>query len=292
MSSEAIRPSSLDGIKRLAKQLKGKYPNHARDLDAAARAAGFQNFLHARNAFRDVSKQEPAPAALRTFLSVFWKERETGKTGRETWAVSLPVLWSELVTPAQLKINRHLGMFRPHGPDHLEWELMLHSQSAARRCICAAARVMQFMDATKLRPSKAYSSVFPGRTSRNAIPGLDHLSVWYDSKLKRHLFVDEPYEAAVKGLAEEREAWASRHGFVVAKPEWAGMYAPDLGSRLYLVADGVKGVPLGPITAALNSLPAPIIEEAWDGESAPFDWFISPGRQAELEARKPRLSGS
>ncbi len=270
MSSEFIRPSSLDGIKRLAKQLKGEHPLHARALDAAAQAAGFQNFLHARNALGDASKQEPAPAAVRTFLSVLWKERETGKTGRETWAV-LPVLWSELVTPAQLKINRHLRIFRPRGPDHLQcWEFMLHSQSAARRCICDAARVMQFMDATKLRPSKARSSVYPGRMSMNAIPGQDHMSVWYDSKLKRHLFADEPYEPAARELAEERQAWANMHGFVLVKPEWAGMYAPDLGSRLYLVADSVKGVPLGPITAALNSLPAPIVEEAWDGESVPF----------------------
>ena len=53
MSSEAIQPSSLDGIKRLAKSLKTERGiQHARALDDAARAAGFQNFRHASNVLR------------------------------------------------------------------------------------------------------------------------------------------------------------------------------------------------------------------------------------------------
>ncbi|RUP25391.1 DUF5623 domain-containing protein [Curvibacter gracilis] len=52
----------------------------------------------------------------------------------------------------------------------------------------------------------------------------------------------------------------------------------DGGSRLYLIADAVKGVPLTPIVEALDRLPAPIVEAVWDGESAPSTpIFISPG---------------
>ncbi len=36
MSSKSIRPSTLDGIKRLAKNLKSEHHVHARALDAAA----------------------------------------------------------------------------------------------------------------------------------------------------------------------------------------------------------------------------------------------------------------
>lgn len=51
MISKAIRPSTLDGIKRLAKSLKRERGiQHARALDEAAQAAGFQNFRHASNA--------------------------------------------------------------------------------------------------------------------------------------------------------------------------------------------------------------------------------------------------
>jgi|GEM_PF-6526095 len=41
MSSESIRPSTLHGIKRLAKNLKSEHHVRARALDAAAQAAGF-----------------------------------------------------------------------------------------------------------------------------------------------------------------------------------------------------------------------------------------------------------
>ncbi|MDH6169994.1 hypothetical protein M2282_005164 [Variovorax boronicumulans] len=113
----------------------------------------------------------------------------------------------------------------------------------------------------------------------------DHYSVWYDRETKRYLFADEPYEMAVEGKAAERAAWSERHGFTIAKPSWPGMYNPDGGSRLYLIADSGKGVPLAPIVAALARLPAPIVEAAWDGESEPSTpIFFSPGTIARNEA--------
>ena len=49
MSNGPIRPSTLDGIKRYAKTLKANQGlKHARALDAAAVAGGFQNYNHAR----------------------------------------------------------------------------------------------------------------------------------------------------------------------------------------------------------------------------------------------------
>ena len=50
MPSENIRPSTLDGIKRLAKSIKTERAiQHAVALDESARFAGFENFRHARN---------------------------------------------------------------------------------------------------------------------------------------------------------------------------------------------------------------------------------------------------
>lgn len=101
------------------------------------------------------------------------------------------------------------------------------------------------------------------------------------------MFVDEPYENAVESKALERLAWAKQHGFTIVKPEWAGMYASDIGSRLYLVANEAKGIPLGPIATALNKLPAPITEDAWTGKSAPMTpIFVSPGAITKIEAAK------
>ncbi len=288
MSREAIRPSTLDGIKRLAKSLKHERGiQHTRALDESARLAGFQNFRHASKALANGAEPEQQHPGHRIFVTVYWKDREAGRDGRETLSCLLSQPWSELITPSQLQNHRALINFRSEGPDHLARQHLVHSQSQARRAACAAVRTLRFMDATKLRPSKSHSRIYPGGRSSNAIPGRDHHSIWYDRESKRYLFVDEPYEAAAESKAAERTAWAQLHGYVIAKPKWAGMYNPDGGSRLYLIADREKGVPLKPIVDALDQLPSPVVEATWDGESAPTrPIFVSQGTVAEAEARK------
>ncbi len=299
MSSEAIRPSTLDGIKRLAKSLKVERGiQHVRALDEAAHSAGFQNFRHARNAIRAGGTAAPAHPGHRVFITVYWRDRKAGSDGRETLTIRLTVPLVELITPAHLGNHRALVYFRTEGPDHLARQTLTQSQSQARRAACAAARALQFMDATKLRPSKSHSRAYPGGRSTNAVPGQDHGSIWYDRASKRYLLADEPYERSVDRRSTERAAWAERHGFTILKPEWPGMYNPDGGTRLYLIADADKGILLKPLAAALDSLPKPIIEETWDGESAPtVPIFVSPGAIAQAEAvrakpREPRKPSS
>jgi len=290
MSSEAIRPTTLEGIKRLAKSLKvERGVQHVQALDVASQAAGFQNFRHASNALRTSPAPEQEIHGYRIFLTAYWEQRESGASGRETLTIWLSSPWTNLITPLQLKNHRALAGFRMDGPDHLVHERQQNSQSHARNHVCAAARVFYFMDATKLQPSQGYSRVFPRGDSINAIPGHDHDSVWYDRKTRRYLFADEPYEGAAEGRKPEREAWAKQHGFVIVKPEWAGMYAPDIGSRLYLIADKAKGIPLSAVAAALDKLPAPIVERTWNGESAPMKpLVVSPGTIAKAAAVKDK----
>ena len=285
-----FRPSTLDGIKRLAKSLKAERSiQHIRALDDAAQAAGFQNFRHASNVLRTAPKPERPRLGHCVFLTAYWKDRESGVSGRETLTIWLSAPWGDLITSLQLQNHRALVNFRAEGRDRLAREHLQRTQSEARRAVCAAARTLHFMDATKLRPSKSHSRAFPGGRSSNAIPGSDHYSIWYDRQTKRYLFADEPYEKAVEGKGQERETWAKEHGFAIVKPEWAGMYAPDGGSRLYLIADGTKGIPLQPIVAALDKLPSPIVEAAWDGESAPMTpFFVSPGTIAKAAAAKDK----
>lgn len=286
MSSEAIRPSTMDGIKRLANSIKiERGIKHMPALEVAAQMAGFQNLKHAQNALKGGGNRPNTRPGHRLYLTAYWRDKELETRGRETLSIWLGTLWSDLVTVAQLDHHRALSDFRPEGPDHLAVRYLTHSQSQARRDICAAARTLQFMDATKLRPSKSHSRAFPADRSSTAVPGRDHYSVWYDRETKRYLFADEPYEMAVEGKVAERAAWSERHGFAIAKPSWPGMYNPDGGSRLYLIADSAKGIPLAPIVAALDRLPAPIVEAAWDGESAPSTpIFFSPGAVARNEA--------
>ncbi len=287
MSTETIRPSTMDGIKRLAISIKVERGiKHMSAMEVAAKSAGFQNFKHARNVLGDGESRPRVRPGHPLYLTVYWRDKESDTRGRETLKILLSTLWSDLITQAQLDNHRALTDFRPEGPDHLVARVLTHSQSKARRDICAAARTLQFMDTTKLRPSKSRSRAFPAGRSSNAVPGRDHYSVWYDRETKRYLFADEPYELAALSKAAERAAWSERHGFAIAKPSWSGMYNPDGGTRLYLIADSTKGIALAPIVAALNQLPAPIIEEDWNGESAPsIPIFFSPGTLARIEAR-------
>lgn len=291
MSSEAIRPSTLGGIKRLAKSIKvDRGIQHARALDAAAQAAGFENFRHAQNVLPDGQSHPRHPV----FLTVYWRDKKSGERGRETLKLELDILWSELIRPTQFGVVRGLRRFKQEGPDHLARTELADSQNAARGYVCHAARTLQFMCATGLQPSKSHSRAYPGGRSSNAVPGQDHDSAWYDRKTKRYLLVDEPYEESAKSRDQERQKWAQHHGFLIVKPSWPGMYYPEGGSRLYLIADAERGIPLQPVVAALDRLPAPIVKEPWSGESGPIlPYFVSPGAIAQAEARvlepvKPR----
>lgn len=63
--SDIRRPSSLGGIKRLAKQLKSdRGISHQAALEVAAAQAGFQNFTHARHRFE---QPVPQPVLIRPF---------------------------------------------------------------------------------------------------------------------------------------------------------------------------------------------------------------------------------
>ena len=118
MSSEAIQPSSLDGIKRLAKSLKTERGiQHVRALDDAARAAGFQNFRHASNALRNSGLPTRTRPGHRVYVTVYWKDRKASTTGRETLSVWLSVPWGELVMPAQLQHHRALMHFQGEGTE-------------------------------------------------------------------------------------------------------------------------------------------------------------------------------
>ncbi|MFZ6657213.1 DUF5623 domain-containing protein [Undibacterium sp. TJN19] len=282
MTKESLRPSTLIGIKSLAKDLKlEKKIQHSEALNQAARMAGFSNFSHAQNQLL------PTLVKHSVFLTVYWRDTETKKTGRETLTLQLSKEWSDLITSRHLQIARALSTFLPEGPDHLVRQIATGSQSAARRVICAAARTLQFIDATKLRPSKAYSRVLPKGISTNIVPESDHSSVWFSPETKKYLFADEPYEAAVKNKHEQRTAWAIKHDFVIERPSWPGMYNPDGGSQLYLISDAKKGIPLAHILAALSDLPIPIVEDTWNGESAEiYPRFISPGQLKHLTATK------
>lgn len=90
--------------------------------------------------------------------------------------------------------------------------------------------------------------------------------MWYDPESKRYLIVDEPYDQRVEHKRTLREGWCQYLRYTMAQPQWPGMYAPDLGSRMVLFSGDEKGLPLGPVVTALNALLKPVVASARPGE--------------------------
>ncbi|MGH8027869.1 MAG: DUF5623 domain-containing protein [Pseudoxanthomonas sp.] len=290
MSNLAIHPSTLDGIKRLAKSIKRERTlTHLQSLNEAARQAGFENFRHAQNNLPFAGRarlKESHPL----FVTAYWRSRDGKSKGRETLEIRLSSPWEQLVTKAQLQYHRALMRFRGDAPDHLERTDDVDAQERAREAICAAARTMQFMDATKLRPAsrayRAFHKIHP------KLPGLDHSSDWIDPVSSRMMVMDEPYDPPVGHKQVERAAWAAQHGFRIEIPNWAGLYVPG-HSVVHLISHEDSGIPLNPLISILNALPAPVTATGWSGESAAHSpVFSSPGRQAMPAKKRERRDPS
>lgn len=87
MVTLATPPSTVDGIKRLAKALKREFNiTHHQALDEAARKAGFQNFLHAKRAITTIAAQNYI-----AYVTVYWNDvrSEVRSSGRYTVEVRL-----------------------------------------------------------------------------------------------------------------------------------------------------------------------------------------------------------
>lgn len=286
MLNSTVRPSTLDGIKRLAKTIKrDQNCNHSTALNLAAQQAGFSNFKHAQNTIKPLAQKAPTQSSFYVFISMSWWDKQSNTSGFELLKVPLSKPLSSLVSTSHLGLHKDLYHFHQAENDHLDSTNNATGQSAARKHICKTARVIQFIDATNLRPSKSHSRVYPGGSSTNRIPGQDHYTSWYHPETKTHILVDEPYGPAVQSQSDvdARTAWAVKHEFVLVKSCWQGMYHPAGNSELYLAAPKSKADLINKITIALNSLPGPYVLEDWQGESlGSTAHFNSPGKMERL----------
>lgn len=277
----AVAPSTMDGIKRLAKTIKRErgIPHHAA-LDEAARAAGFQNIRHAQNRL--------AGAATPTFpvyLTAHWVVRGSlrgrrSTSGRETLTVHLPKPLTDVVTRHWVPLTRNLSGFRLESQDHLELKVDADSQANARRAILLAVRTLQFMMATELRPASTIRERALMRAFQH-LPGRDHPSKWIHRVSGDWVYLDEPYPAAIA----DRIPWAAKHQFHMISPRWDGLHNPGVCVPSLFCNQASMANQLAEQIARLASLPKP----EWDGESADyFALFVSASRAASGKERRPR----
>nr|WP_278116289.1 hypothetical protein [Mesorhizobium sp. WSM4875]WIE94726.1 hypothetical protein P9270_029785 [Mesorhizobium sp. WSM4875] len=278
-----VQPSSIEGIKRLAKAIsKRDSISHSKALDTASQQSGFGNFQHARRSLSDHSA-EASLARNVVYLSSFWRDSQTQTSGRETIRVFISKPLDELIKPTQYRYSHTLGCFRRRASDHVIDRYGSDSASAALASACGAARVLQFIDITGLQPSKVDVEPWGAR-----LPGCDHRSSWYDPMAKHHVGADEPYAGSAASKVAEREAWARKHNWSLVRPEWAGMYYPG-SCELYLYADTSEGYSLDRVLQALSEASPPIVPANCDRiaieANAPF---VTPGEKAAAEARRAR----
>lgn len=256
---------NIDTIKRHAKAIKRATGiQHARALDEAAVSAGFQNFRHAQNQLLVVGTPLSSPiggSGYPQLLNVVWRDRKASTSGKESLVITLSRPLDSIIGKAQLSRGRILFGFTFDSLGQLTmW--VGEGQDYAKALLCKAARTLVFMDVTGLRRSAGSSRAYPANEHR--VPHEDHASIWYHPASKGYVIASEPYEAAMKGREAEVMAWCARHGYTVSKPNWPGMYNPQIndegGSRLYLFSRTTKGAPIDEMASALNALSFPVTQ--------------------------------
>ncbi len=290
MLNENIQPSSIDGIKRYANQLKkAKGLSHHEALNVAARAASFENFPHARKQLQH--KTGVIKDRNQLFLTVYWYDRDGYSTGRETLEINLSKPLLDICTKYELKHVRGLGRFRQVANDHLVKDDVGFSQSDARRTICAAVRTLRFMEATGLKPSRDSYATYPDKNRDNKLPKSDHTTDWFDPETGQFILIDEPYAAAVVN-DNERTAWAKKHGWHLRASKWPGMYYPH-DCSLFVSTDASAKFNFEDLISKIDAISEPLIEDDWDGNSAKgHEIFASPLATTPQDIRRAKAKGT
>ncbi len=195
--------------------------------------------------------------------------------------LALPL--EQVVSRHQLDHARHLAGFRLESIDHVERKMDVDSQDSARSELRRAARTLQFMAATGVRPATTRRERWPTLSKFERLPGGDHYSLWLSARGRCWVYMDEPYEKAELG---ERLPWARQRGMHMIRPSWDGLYSPGRALPFLFCLDGDF--------AALLSTKLPTLPRA--GDESRWKWisdrycspFLSPARIASGKPQRAR----
>lgn len=284
MLIEDIRPTTLAGVKRLAKQLKKMQGiTHADALELAAKSANCVSFHHAQQTLPMRGAGSSSPYVL---LTIYWSDKDRGhRCGRETLRIELtrPIL--ELCDKSGLKYVRGFGDLRMVAADHFISDFISPNQNYARDRLCMAERSLRFMEHTGLRPYRNRTT-YPKVLNENKLPNTDHATSWIDHVHGQFVLIDEPYANVPDEKA--RAAWADRASWRIEKCARPGMYRP-YDCDLYVAVDGRTGYDLDAMVQKIDAIPAPIVSESWTGDSVPsWETFLDPMTATRQDERRAR----
>lgn len=280
MNPSSVHPSSLVGIKRLAKSIKrDKGISHAEALDAASQAGAFHNFRHARHQLSASKGAGPCGDLHPIYLTAYWRD-EDGTSGRETLTIRLPKELAAIGSAA--KITQAVRHFKVDAEDHLECRNDIRSQVSARELICHAARTLAFMAVGGLVPAG-----WRHRTISRLIHGMprrDHTTHWVHAESRTHVVSDEPYDD--ERLLDVRAPWLAERGLHCNAPAWPGMYSPGRAT-MFLTSNDAEVI--AQVAKRLSRCTNQPIADRWAGESAAYaPSFVSPARAASGKRKYAR----
>ncbi|WP_262273969.1 DUF5623 domain-containing protein [Pseudomonas aeruginosa] len=278
-------PSTIDGIKRLAKAIKREsgLAHHAA-LEEAARKAGFQNFLHATRAITKSS--DPSYTA---YVTVYWNDlrSESASSGRYTVEVQLPRPLSEVLAEGLKVGGAYLRHFRLEAPDHIERRTDANSPVSAMQYLDQASSALLFINSTGLVRVVRKESI-EVMNGLEGIPFADHMTGWEDPQSGDWLLLDEPYISPKPGFRKE---WLQENGLHQVAPQWPGIYYPG-NSVPYLISP--SQALLSRVQAQVENIPDSSFPMGFPQAMEYDSRFISPARAASGKPRKSRplpLSG-
>lgn len=282
MSTTAVSPKTILGIKRLATSIKRELQiPHTKALDVAAKRAGYTNFRNAQNRIGASGRSPLTPGCnsdtYPIWITAYWRDREY-RTGRETLRISARQQWIQVLKRSEIASSRGLQKFRADAADHLETIRDLADQGSARRAVCEAARTLQFMEVTGLRPLTGHVNRLTKWADR--LPRRDHATAWRDPDTQTVVVVDEPYSAAPDQMLTDRSSWAQTACAAIGFTSWPGMYYPGAAAMFLAIGGGRVDI-LQRLSSVLDSAADPVDADNWTGESASYTpAFLSPARVA------------
>lgn len=237
--SSVISKAQFEALKARATRLQYERPSLKRSqaLDLVAQEHGFSNWsLVAKVHYSALSRAVPAAPKKKPHLlqiRAIVRSRERGVPNK-WWDEYVPAMHPESFYEAFKWLPEHL-------------QIVYFEEPVVRSRVSKARRIIEFIDAAELKPSKAWVRLW-GHYPERRPKGMDHNAVWRDSQ-KRLLVTTEPYggERTIQGL----RAWCEEHGWKIAVArQGAGMWNPcpnscppgcGVHSRMVLMAPAKHG---------------------------------------------------
>ncbi|MGF7151881.1 hypothetical protein FHS96_005549 [Sphingomonas zeicaulis] len=251
----------LSDLKKRANRLAREENRQRHDaLDETARRGGYQNYAHARVWLPDLQSSP----FHRIEIYQRWRDTKARLAGTASVTVKLRTPLLELIKLHQLE-GYLGGCTLPHAT-RVDVDGFMRDKSASRQDVMRVARALQFMDATRLKPSGSQRRYPKGKWDNR--PELaDHDHGWYDPEARVHLLMSEPYRGD-SAESPAHLAWEQRHGWRTIKVERTSIYG--LGTELFLMGPEHYLPTLAAKVARLMRSPDPLAPEAVETTEHPL----------------------